>query len=346
MCGVSPSGNREICNTLIPNVCENNWVFLQDIRALGASMNSIRMDEITAFLAVVEARSFAGAGRLLGRDASIISRRVSALEARLGVRLLERSTRRVAPTEAGLRFSEKMRAATDAMEEAEAEASEASSAATGTLRLALPTTFGRLRIAPMLPDFLRAYPKVSIEAEYADRCVDLLAEGFDVAIRLGELQDTRVIAKKLAPHRRLICAAPSYLAIHGTPQVPADLGKHACLGFSRFAGHPEWRFRQGDRVSSVRVSGPLTANSIQSLITAALAGMGIVMCSDWLAAPERAAGYLKPLLTDWSVEGEGGIYIVRSSARFTPAKTRSFVDWISERWHQPLRMVATDTPKP
>jgi DNA-binding transcriptional LysR family regulator len=303
-------------------------------------MNSIRMDEVAAFLAVVEARSFTAAGHLLGRDASIISRRVSALEARLGVRLLERSTRRVAPTEAGLRFSEKMRAATDAMEEAEAEASEASSAATGTLRLSLPAAFGRLWIAPMLPDFLRAYPKVSIEAEYADRYVDLVAEGFDVAIRLGQLQDTRVIAKKLAAHRRLICAAPSYLATQGTPQVPADLGKHACLSFSRLAGHPEWRFRQGDKVSAVRVSGPLTADDNQSLVTAALAGMGIVMCSDWLAAPERAAGHLKPVLTDWSVEGEGSIHVVRPSARLTAAKTRSFVDWISERLKQPPWMVA------
>ncbi len=178
--------------------------------------------------------------------------------------------------------------------------------------------------------------------EYADRYVDLVAEGFDVAIRLGELQDSRLIAKKLAVHRRLICAAPSYLALHGFPATPEDLCNHACLGFSRLAGHPEWRFRQGDRVSTVRVSGPLTSDDAQSLVTAALAGTGIVMCSDWLAAPERAAGRLEPILTDWTVEGEGSVHLVRPSARFTAGKTSSLVDWISERLKQPPWNIASD----
>jgi DNA-binding transcriptional LysR family regulator len=281
-------------------------------------MDGARMDEIAAFLAVVKAKSFTGAGRILGRDASIISRRVNALETRLGIRLLERSTRKVAPTAAGFRLSERMRSALSTMREAEAEATHTGGTPTGVLRLAVPATFGRLRIAPMLPDFLKAYHSIS----------------FDVAIRLGELEDNQLVVKKLATHRRLICATPSYLETHGTPRTPHELTKHACLTFSLLAGHPEWRFRQRSRVSAVRVAGPLTADDAQSLVTAALAGLGIVMCSDWLAAHERSAG-LVPILTDWSVEGEGNVHLIRPSARFTAAKTRSFVDWISEKLKQP-----------
>ncbi len=297
-------------------------------------MDGARMDEIAAFLAVLEARSFTGAGRTIGRDASILSRRVNALEARLGIRLLERSTRKVAPTAAGSRLSERMRSALSTMREAEVEASQTGGVATGVLRLAVPATFGRLWIAPMLPEFVRAYPGVSIDVEYSDRYVDLVAEGFDIAIRLGELEDNQLVARKLTTHRRLIYAAPSYLATRGTPQTPEDLANHACLSFSRLAGHPEWRFRRGKHIAVVRVSGPLTADDAQSLVTAALAGAGIVMCSDWLAAHERSTG-LVPILTNWSVEGEGNIYLVRPSARFTAAKTRSFVDWISDKLKQP-----------
>jgi DNA-binding transcriptional LysR family regulator len=298
-------------------------------------MDGSNMDEIAAFLAVVAARSFTVAGRVLGRDASIVSRRVSALETRLGVRLLERSTRHVAPTAAGSRLHERMEAALADMREAEAEATQTTASAAGIVRLALPATFGRLWIAPMLPEFLAAHPGVSINVEYSDRYVDLLAEGFDIAIRIGQLQDSRLITKTLASHQRLICAAPSYLASHGSPVTPGDLREHACLSFSHLAGHPEWRFRQGDRVSSVRVSGPLVSDDAQSLVVAATAGTGVVMCSDWLTAQERASGGLKPLLTDWTVEGEGGIHLVRPSGRFTPGKTRSFIDWIVERLEAP-----------
>jgi DNA-binding transcriptional LysR family regulator len=313
--------------------------YANHILALRASMDGTRMDEIAAFLAVVEMGSFTAAARVVGRDASIISRRISALETSLGARLLERSTRHVSPTGAGLRFYERMRAATAAMKEAEAEATGTSGSVTGKLRLALPAAFGRLWIAPMLPEFLAAHPEVAIEAEYADRYVDIVAEGFDVAIRLGELRDSRLVAKRIAGHQRLICAAPSYLAARGTPVTPDDLANHACLSFTRLASHPEWRFRKGKRISSVMVSGPLSTDDAQSLVTAAISGAGIVMCSDWLAASERAEGQLVSILTDWTVEGEGAIQIIRPSVRFTAGKTRSFVDWISERFRRPPWML-------
>lgn len=293
------------------------------------------MDEIAAFLAVVETRSFTAAGKLLERDPSIISRRVSTLEGRLGVRLLERMTRHVAPTEAGARFNEQMVAATIAMEEAEAEATQTSGGAIGKLRVSLPASFGRLWIAPLLPSFLESHQGVSLELEYADRFVDVLAEGFDVAIRLGELSDSRLIAKKLAPHQRMIFAAPSYLAAHGIPETPNDLRNHACLAHSGLAGHPEWRFQQGDHSLTVRVLGRLIANDAQSLLTAALAGTGVAMCSDWLAARDWAAGRLERILPDWTISGAGNAYIVRPSGRFTPGKTRCFVDWMSQKLESP-----------
>jgi DNA-binding transcriptional LysR family regulator len=257
------------------------------------------------------------------------------LEKRLGIRLIERSTRRVTPTAAGIRFGERLRQALSAIQEAEAEATEASNSAIGTLRIAAPSTFGRLWIAPIIPSFLKQYSGVSVVVEYTDRYVDLVAEGFDVAIRLGALEDSRLIARKIAEQRRLICASPTYLAARGTPRLPDDLRTHACLRFSRLTGHPEWRFKKADQVRSVEVSGPLTADDAQTLVTAALEGTGIVMCSDWLISRERADGRLTTILDDWSVEGEGAIYLVRPPGRFTPSKTRAFVDWISERLSQP-----------
>ena len=308
-------------------------------------MDGAQMDEINAFLAVIETQNFTAAGRLIERDASVVSRRVSALDARLGIRLVERSTRRVSPTEAGLRLAERMRAALVSMQEAEAEATQASLAATGTLKVAVPGAFGRLWIAPLLPMFLARYPGVSITLEHADRYVDLLAEGFDLAIRLGTLEDSRLVAKKLTTHRRLICASPGYLQKRGVPQVPSDLASHACLRFSRLASHPEWRFKKDGETTSVEVSGPLTADDAQTLVTAALSDAGIVMCSDWLSSRERADGRLKVVLRDWSVDGEGAIYVVRPPGRFTPSKTRAFVDWISEQLSQPPWMEVGDSPR-
>jgi DNA-binding transcriptional LysR family regulator len=193
-----------------------------------------RLDEISALLAVMDTGGFAPAARVLGRDASVLSRRVTALEQRLGIRLIERTTRSVKPTEAGARFAERMRAAIAAMTEAELEASDTGTAPRGTLRLALPRAFGRMWIAPLLPEFLSACPHVRIEASYADRYVDLVADGYDVAIRVGDLPDSGLVARKLANQWRLICAAPSYLAARGTPMTPADLGMHDCLQFRPF----------------------------------------------------------------------------------------------------------------
>ncbi|WP_200888528.1 LysR substrate-binding domain-containing protein [Pseudomonas aeruginosa] len=193
-------------------------------------MNGTEFEQITAFLAAVEHGGFTAAGQALGRDGSILSRRVTALEKRLGVRLMERTTRRLALTEAGEAFHQRMRGALQALQEIEQDTASAATGVRGTLRIALPATFGQMWVAPILPAFLAAYPDLVVETAFEDRYVDLVAESFDVAVRIGTLTDSRLVARRLAPSRRLLCASPAYLQAHGTPVRPADLAQHACLG--------------------------------------------------------------------------------------------------------------------
>ncbi|MDP8607869.1 LysR family transcriptional regulator [Serratia marcescens] len=296
--------------------------------AINADMNGTEFEQITAFLAAIEHGGFNAAGQALGRDGSILSRRVTALERRLGVRLMERTTRRLALTEAGEAFHQRMRGALQALQEIEQDTAAAATGVRGTLRIALPATFGRMWVAPILPAFLATYPDLLVEAAFEDRYVDLVAESFDVAVRIGTLADSRLVARRLAPSRRLLCASPAYLQAHGTPVRPADLAQHACLGFSRLASHPLWHLRDGDKATAIRIAGPLVTDDAQSLVQAAVSGAGIAMVSDWLAGPELCSGRLVPVLPDHPVENNETVYLVHPSARLVPAKTRAFTDWI------------------
>ncbi|AER56670.1 TPA: LysR family transcriptional regulator [Pseudomonas aeruginosa] len=291
-------------------------------------MNGTEFEQITAFLAAIEHGGFNSAGQALGRDGSILSRRVTALERRLGVRLMERTTRRLALTEAGEAFHQRMRGALQALQEIEQDTAAAATGVRGTLRIALPATFGRMWVAPILPAFLATYPDLLVEAAFEDRYVDLVAESFDVAVRIGTLADSRLVARRLAPSRRLLCASPAYLQAHGTPVRPADLAQHACLGFSRLASHPLWHLHDGDKATAIRIAGPLVTDDAQSLVQAAVSGAGIAMVSDWLAGPELCSGRLVPVLPDHPVENNETVYLVHPSARLVPAKTRAFTDWI------------------
>ncbi|VFR21351.1 transcriptional regulator, MerR family [plant metagenome] len=297
--------------------------------ANNADMNGTEFEQITAFLAAVEHGGFTAAGQALGRDGSILSRRVTALEKRLGVRLMERTTRRLALTEAGEAFHQRMRGALQALQEIEQDTAAAAAGVRGTLRIALPATFGRMWVAPILPAFLAAYPDLVVETAFEDRYVDLVAESFDVAVRIGTLTDSRLVARRLAPSRRMLCASPAYLQAHGTPIRPADLAQHACLGFSRLASHPLWHLRDGDKATAIRIAGPLVTDDAQSLVQAAVSGAGIAMVSDWLAGPELCSGRLVPVLPDHPVENNETIYLVHPSARLVPAKTRAFSDWMT-----------------
>ncbi|MEA3099181.1 LysR family transcriptional regulator [Caballeronia mineralivorans] len=291
-------------------------------------MDSVEADQTAAFLAVVELGSFSAAGRKLGRDGSVVSRRVAALEARLGIRLLERSTRRVAPTEAGVRFRDRMRDAMEMVHAAEDEARAMAASPTGLLRLTLPVTFGRMWIASRLPEFLARYPAVRVEALYADRYTDLIAEGFDAGIRLGEMKDSRLIGRRLTMTRRLLCAAPSYLDRRPALREPDDLLRHDCVGFTRLATYPVWHLNRDGKTRTVRITGRLETDDAEAGVQAALAGTGVFMAADWQVARELADGRLVPVLTDWAVSGESGVSVVRPSIQHEPAKTRAFVEWI------------------
>lgn len=292
-------------------------------------MDSVEADQLLALLAVLDTGSFTAAGRQVGRDASVISRRVAALETRIGIRLIERSTRRVGPTEAGTRLRDRTREAMDLLRVAEDEARELADAPSGHLRVTLPSAFGRMWIGPRLHEFMAMYPAVRLDARFGDRFVDLVAEGFDVAVRIGEMKDSRLVSRRIAPTGRLICAAPGYLSRRGPLARPDDLRHHDCLGFTPMFTHPVWHLvRQRDE-QSVRVGGRFESDDIHTLVHAAVAGAGVLMAADWLVASEIADGRLVPVLQGWQAKGETGVYAIRASKRNAPAKTRAFVDWLA-----------------
>ncbi|OLS62339.1 LysR family transcriptional regulator [Pseudomonas putida] len=289
-------------------------------------------DEIAAFLAVAAQGSFVAAGRLLERHPTVISKRVAAMEKRLGVRLIERSTRQVRVTPTGERLEQRLRAALGMIAEAEQQAISGAAEVRGVLRLALPAAMGRLCIGPMLPEFLEAWPQVSIVADYSERLVDIIDEGFDIAIRIGELEDNRLIAKKLCDHRRILCASPDYLERRGVPQQPHDLQQHNCLRFSGLASFPQWRLYAGEAQCTVTPKGNLTANDSESLLAAARAGAGILGAGEWLMSQDLAAGRLVRVLPQWQLDPTGGVYLVRPSARFPAATVLAFKQWIEGRF--------------
>ncbi|SKB88470.1 LysR family transcriptional regulator [Luteibacter sp. 22Crub2.1] len=293
-------------------------------------MDALEADQLLTFLAVVDTGSFTAAARRLERDASVVSRRVAALEARLGIRLLERSTRRVSATEAGMQFRERVRQAMDLVRTAEDEARDFADAPSGLLRVTLAPAFGRMWVAPRLTEFLALHPSVRIEASFSDRYVDMVAEGFDVAVRIGEMKDSRLISQRVAPAGRMICAAPSYLERRPPLTTPDDLTRHDCLGFTPMFTHPVWHLQRGREERAVKVAGRIESDDIHALVSAAVAGAGVLMAADWLVAHELADGRLVPVLDGWRAKGETGIYVIRASTRHAPAKTRAFVEWLAE----------------
>ena len=295
-------------------------------------LNNQHSDEIAAFLAVASQGSFVGAGRLLQRHPTIVSNRLASMEKRLGVRLVERSTRQVRITEVGAKLEQRLRSAIELMNEAQQQATQGASEIRGTLRLALPAAMGRRWLAPLLPEFLKAYPHVSILADYSERLVDFIDEGFDAAIRIGELEDNRLIASKLSDHRRILSASPAYIREHGMPETPQDLIKHNCLRFSGLATFPQWRLHRGNELQTVLPKGNLTANDSESLLAAACADAGILGAGEWLMSRDIATGNLLHVLPDWQLDTAGGVYLVRPSAKFPSAVVVAFKQWIESKF--------------
>lgn len=290
-----------------------------------------RLDEMAAFAAVVDAGSFSAAARALGLSKSAVSKQVGRLEDRLGVRLLNRTTRRLSLTEAGTTFHAACRRVLDEAESAEQAVSDLAAAPRGLLKLNAPMSFGFLHLGAAIPAFHQRYPQIRVDVTMNDRFVDLVEEGYDVAIRIGALRDSSLIARRLAPSRTVLCASPAYLERRGRPRQPADLAQHDCLLYANCATPREWTVNGPGGRQTVAVDGPLIANNGDLLSGAALAGMGIARLPTFIVGSHLRSGRLELVLPDHPVPEEG-IHAVYPHGRNLSAKVRVFVDFLAERF--------------
>jgi DNA-binding transcriptional LysR family regulator len=305
------------------------------------------------FATVVNTGSFSAAARELDLNQSSISRQVNALEDRLGVTLLNRTTRRLSLTEAGQIYYERATAILAEIEDADQAVLQLGATPRGTLRVIVPVVFGRMHVAPALPSLLAQYRELRIDLTLTDHSLDLLEEGADLSIQLGIPTSSSLIARKLADNPWIICASPEYLARHGTPRTPHDLRGHNCLTRRTQLGAAyQWQFRdaRGELVE-FPISGNLQTNNPEALRAAALGGLGLVRLSSWTVGKDLSAGALVRVLTGYevlSLDGEGPVYAVTPSTRHRSAKVRVFVDHLAQ-WlasHDPTRpqAQAVETP--
>jgi DNA-binding transcriptional LysR family regulator len=291
-----------------------------------------RVTGMQVFVRVATLGSFSAAARALDLSQTMVTKHVAALEDRLGVKLLHRSTRKLVLTEGGRNYLAACERILAEIEEAEASASLDRIEPRGTLRLNVPLTFGFRQIVPALSEFSRVYPAVSFDLGLADRYVDLMEEGWDLAIRIGKLKDSSLVARRLAPCRTLVCGSPSYLKQHGTPQNLDDLTRHNCLGYTlpSAIGANSWAFGiDGDSV--VPIQGNLRANNGDALLAAAVAGQGLIYQPTFIVGDSLRDGSLVPVLTGYPTY-EPAIHAVLPSGRQAPAKVRAFVAFLAERF--------------
>ncbi|MGJ0481984.1 LysR substrate-binding domain-containing protein [Pantoea agglomerans] len=281
---------------------------------------------IPFFIAVVEAGSFSGAAKKLFVTKSAISKRISQFEDELGVRLLNRTTRKLSLTEAGLKYYEYVRAASLLAKEGEDAISKMQDQAQGLLRLTVPMVFGRLHISPLIPLFLQQYPDIELHLSMDDRVVDIVGEGFDLGIRIGELSDSSLIARPLSPCKSVLCASPLYLEKHGTPQTLTDLAHHNCLIYSYYRGGVTWNFNGPEGQERFLPRGNYQVNNSEVLYEALLAGMGICQMPKFIVGPALTDGRLVSLLPDYHLPLHN-IFAVYPQRRFMPEKMRLLLEF-------------------
>ena len=309
------------------------------------------MDNLAAmqvFVRVVEAGSLSAAGRVLGLAPSSVSRRIGELEAMLGVGLLRRTTRKLSLTEAGETYFERSREILRAVDEASLAVTEKRAGPSGILRITVAASIARRHVAPAIAAFHARYPAVQVAMSVTDRIVDIVGEGFDVALRLGPLDDSSLIARKVGEGRRLVCASPAYLERAGRPEHPAELGSHACLTFRHHPGVSLWHFRRDDEITDVRATGPLSADNGEALVAAACAGLGFILVPEWLVDEEIGAGRLVEVLAPYAADPPTTpLHAVFAPSPYVPAKVRAFVAFLAERFSRadawtPSRQITTD----
>jgi DNA-binding transcriptional LysR family regulator len=287
------------------------------------------LQEMAIFSKVVAAGSLSAAARELGLSPALISRRLAALESRLGVRLVNRTTRSLNLTVEGTRYYDACTRVLAEIEEADAEVSVGRVDPQGALKVALPASFGHRHVAPLVPQFAARYPKVELALSLSDRTVNIMDEGFDLAVCIAELQDSSLAARRLAPNRRVVCASPAYLAVHGTPRTPEELARHNCLTARDFVGNWDYKAPDG-RAGSVRVTGRYCCDNWEVLREWALAGLGVALKSTWDVYRELKDGSLITLLPGYVFHSDVAIYAVYPHRRFLPAKTRVFIEFLAQ----------------
>lgn len=295
-----------------------------------------RLVEMTAFVAVADAQSFSAAARKLGLSAPSITRSVAALEARLGARLLVRTTRSVRLTDAGLQFLEEARRILADIEEARQLAAGSQVVARGTLRMTAPMLFGEMFVQPLLREFLSAHPQLRAQLLLLDRVVNIVEEGIDLALRIGHFEDQNLQRVELGQVRRMLVAAPAYLAEHGIPRAPAELSEHRITLFVGSNASPDWTFGEGERTLTHRVTPALTVNTLRAAIDGARAGWAITRVLSYQVQDDLAAGRLVPVLADHEPPALP-VSLVFPHSRRPSAKLMAFVDLASERLEALLR---------
>lgn len=286
-----------------------------------------RLAAMETLVSVLEAGSFSAAARRLNLGQPAVSKTIAQLEERLGVRLLLRSTRGLTPTEAGTAYYERAKRAIEEAQEADLAARGAGSSLRGTLRVCAAVTFARLHVVPHLAAFLEGHPELNIDIVLDDRTVNLVEEGIDVALRMGALADSNLIARKIGECQRLVLATPAYVQAHGVPANPTDLVQHQAVIYAQAGGGEHWAFKQGSTVQSVTVSGRVRVSAAEGVRAAVLGGLGLAMTSQWMFAEELAKGTVVPLLEDWQLPPLD-LWAVFPTGRMASAKARAFVDFV------------------
>jgi DNA-binding transcriptional LysR family regulator len=284
-----------------------------------------RLTPMLIFARIVEGGSLSAGARAVGKSLPAVCRSLAQLEKRLGERLLHRTTRRIALTEAGMEFYERCRRIAAEIEEAEAAVSARNIEPQGVLAVTAPLLFGRMHIAPVVVEYLRRYRKASVSLILADRLVNLVEEGMDVAVRIGELADSTLVARLLGASPRVVCASPEYLKRHGEPARPRDLARHECVRFTGLSPTREWAFLE----EKIKIEGRFVTNNGDAAIDAALHGLGLVMVLGYQVEQPLADGRLVRVLEDFEPV-PAPVHAVYSSARLVPAKLKAFLELLSE----------------
>lgn len=288
-----------------------------------------RLAAMETFIRVVETGSFSAAARQLRVGQPAVSKTVAQLEDRLGVQLLFRSTQGLTPTEVGQNFYERAKRAIEEADEAELVARGASASLSGNLRVTAAVTFARLHVVPRLARFLAEHPALELEAVLNDRSIDLIESGIDVALRMGSLADSALIARKIGQSPRRVLGTPAYFEKHGEPRAPAELTAHQAIVYDVGGGGTVWTFRRGSTQSSVTVSGRVRITAAEGVREAVLGGMGLAVASEWMFAPELKRGLVKAVLKEWTLPPME-LWAVFPTGRRASAKARAFVTFIEE----------------